>query len=130
MKFLQGGLAENLFKLLLVVFGVLMCLLVRNIVSYRQISQEHFRDKFEEVNRLYGYEWPQLTDLWVSLLAGVISVIIEKSFIKLTWDFIKKRVKPYDDAKVRDLKVHKACLCLHGTFYYAWVVVYGYKVLL
>lgn len=99
-----SNLFEKLFKLLIASFGVLLCLLVRNIVSYRQISQEHFREKFEEVNRLYGYEWPQVTDLWVSVMAAVVSVITEKVFIKLTWNFVKKHAKKSEDPKLQDFK--------------------------
>ena len=31
---------------------------------------------------------------------------------------------------MQDFRIKKACLRLHATFYFIWVVIYGYKVLL
>ena len=76
----------------------------------------------------YGYEWPQVSDLRVLIMASVASIRVKKLLIKLTYSCLKKYVKQAENPDMQNFRIEKACLRLYATFYFIWVIVYGFKV--
>ena len=76
-----------------------------------------------------GYEWPQITDFWVSFVIAFIFIAIDKFITYMLFPFFEKIANDQEDEVKRKNRANKAVKNVYKFLYYTSITVFGYIVL-
>lgn len=75
------------------------------------------------------YGWPAYSDFYITFVAGLISMAVNKVFNAVTWNFFYAYCKEKKDEEVRLAKTKKACNSFYKVCYFTFATSWGYYIL-
>ena len=103
-----NGFFDKLFTVLIFVFLILLYKLCVHIKAFREDLEDLYSEAFIKTNKETGYEWPKITDFWLTIAAAIVTYFAEIATKKLVWQWVYDNSKPQEDENIRILKVNKA----------------------
>ena len=104
---------------------------VVSLWNYRTTQLEVYKQEFKAAYaRDPNYWYPRPTDLWMSVLFGVVLDNVELPIKKLVWRYFYENQKPTNQELQRIFKAEKAAGYIFKFVYANFIVAVGYKVLL
>ena len=88
-----------------------------------------YSEAFVRANRENGYEWPQITDFWLTFAAAIVIYNLEIVTKKYILQWIYDHIKDNHDEEIKIGKVNKAARELFKAFYFSMTTFVGYYVL-
>lgn len=73
--------------------------------------------------------WSELSDFKITLIAAIVSFVVNQVMNLVTWKFFYALCKEKQDEDLRKSKTLKACNSLYKGVYFITVTVWGYYVL-
>ena len=124
-----NGFFDKLFAVLIFVFLILLYKLTVHISVFREDLEDLYSEAFIKTNKETGYEWPKITDFWLTIAAAIATYYAEIVTKKLVWQWVYDNAKPQADENIRILKVNKAAARIFQTLYYILTTVIGFWIL-
>jgi len=76
-----------------------------------------------------GYEWPKITDFWVSFVIAFIFIGVDRFIAYLFYPYFERIAQDQDDSVKRKNRANKAVKNVYKFLYYTSITIFGYYVL-
>ena len=123
-------LFEKLFFILMIGFFIGTWWMFLNVREYLQLVPDLYKEEVAFAKAKNGFEWPKLTDFWIS---GVASVAVWATWRLNYWlfhDCLHKRIPVKDNSEaMRAIKADKVVDKMYSVIYFTFICIYGYIVL-
>ena len=111
------------------IFMCLACFTVFLFVPLITLGYRFGKQAKESPNKPEDYEFPQLSDLKMTVIATVVFAVMEYGCRNLFYVMFEPYCREQKDLVLRHKRSSKASFCIYKALYFMWATAFGYIVL-
>ena len=121
--------ADQLFKILIVVFLVVLAWMITQVKSCTDEMKIIWKDQCEIAFKATGFQWADVTEFWVTVVAAVACYLLREISAYFIYPYFFNLLNFEEKEKTRAVKADKLTDKTFSMIYHILIIIYGYIVL-